>query len=204
MRHRQTTPKLGRTHSHRNAMLRNMVTDLLRHGRVRTTEPKAKALRPLAERMITLGKRESLHARRQAARVIRDKDVVRKLFDELAPRYAERPGGYTRIIKLPARSGDAADMAMIELVEAEMVRKERKKPRKKGGPRTAAQDTAAAAPAVEEPVEAPAEEQAAEPAAGAEEAVEAAAPEAAAEEAVGADEESSEETSESEADEEKS
>lgn len=149
MRHRQTTPKLGRTHSHRDAMLRNMVTDLLRHGRVRTTEPKAKALRPLAERMITLGKRESLHARRQAARVIRDKDVVRKLFDELAPRYAERPGGYTRIVKLPVRSGDAAEMAMIELVEAEMVRKERKKPKKKGGPRTAAQDTAAAAPVEE-------------------------------------------------------
>lgn len=153
MRHRQTTPKLGRTHSHRNAMLRNMVTDLLRHGHVRTTEPKAKALRPLAERMITLGKRETLHARRQAARVIRDKDVVRKLFDELAPRYAERPGGYTRIVKLPARSGDAADMALIQLVEAEMgAPKARKKPKKTAGPRTAAQDTKAAAP-VEEAVE---------------------------------------------------
>ena len=159
MRHRQTTPKLGRTHSHRNAMLRTMVTDLLRHGRIRTTQPKAKALRPLAERMITLGKRESLHARRQAARVIRDKDVLRKLFDELAPRYSERPGGYTRIIKLTARSGDGADMAMIELVEAEMgPRKKRSKPKKRGGPRTAAQDTAAATAVVEEAVEETVEE----------------------------------------------
>jgi large subunit ribosomal protein L17 len=184
MRHRQTTPKLGRTHSHRNAMLRTMVTDLLRHGRIRTTQPKAKALRPLAERMITLGKRESLHARRQAARVIRDKDVLRKLFDELAPRYAERPGGYTRIIKLPARSGDAADMAMIELVEAEMgPRKTRSKPKKKGGPRTAAQDTAAAAAVEEAVVEDAAEEEAVEEAPEAEAAADGDAGEEAAESA---------------------
>ena len=145
MRHRQTTPKLGRTPSHRKAMLRNMVTDLLRHERVRTTQAKAKALRPLAERMITLGKRESLHARRHAARVIRDKTVIKKLFDDLAPRYADRPGGYTRITKLSSRAGDAADMAVIELVEAEM--QARPKRKKKGGPRTAAQDTAAVAAA---------------------------------------------------------
>jgi large subunit ribosomal protein L17 len=136
-------------------MLRNMVTSLLRHGQVRTTQPKAKALRPLAERMITLGKRESLHARRHAARVIRDKDVLRQLFDELAPRYAERPGGYTRIIKLPARSGDGADMAIIQLVEAEMTqKKKRKKPKKKGGPRTAAEDAAVAAAAAQAAAEA--------------------------------------------------
>lgn len=149
MRHRQTTPKLNRTPSHRKAMLRNMVTDLLRHGRVRTTQAKAKALRPLAERMITLGKRETLNARRHAARVIRDKTVLKKLFDELAPRYAERPGGYTRIVKLPARSGDGADLALIELVEAEISKKPARKKAKRGGPRTAAQDTAAAAAATE-------------------------------------------------------
>lgn len=151
MRHRRTTPKLSRTPSHRKAMLRTMVTDLLRHGHVQTTQAKAKAVRPLAERMITLGKRETLNARRHAARVIRDKTVVKKLFDELAPRYAERPGGYTRIIKLPHRSGDGADMALIELVEAELDRKPSKpKKKKRGGPRTAAQDTAAAAAAASE------------------------------------------------------
>ncbi len=151
MRHRQTTPSLNRTPSHRKAMFRNMVTSLLRHEKIRTTEAKAKALRPIAEKLITLGKRESLHARRHAARYVRDKAVVKKLFDDLAPRYAERPGGYTRITKLPARAGDAAEMAVIELVEAEMKAK-KKKPKRKGGPRTAAQDAvkAAAAEAAEE------------------------------------------------------
>lgn len=143
MRHRRTTATLGRSPAHRKAMFRNMVTDLLRHEKIRTTEAKAKVLRPLAERMITLGKRESLHARRYAARVIRDKAVLRKLFDDLAPRYAERPGGYTRIIKLSSRPGDRADMAIIELVEAELQPRKRKS-RKKTGPRTASQDTAAA------------------------------------------------------------
>ncbi len=147
MRHRRTTPKLGRTASHRDAMLRTMVTDLLRHEKIRTTQAKAKALRRVAERMITLGKRESLHARRRAARVIRDKAVVRKLFEDLAPRYMERPGGYTRIVKLPVRAGDAAEMAIIELVEAKQAKPKKKRPKKKGGPRTAAQDTAAAAQA---------------------------------------------------------
>ena len=141
MRHRQTTATLGRTPAHRKAMLRNMVTDLLRHEKIRTTEAKAKVLRPLAERMITLGKRESLHARRHAARIIRDKAVLSKLFDDLAPRYAERSGGYTRIIKLSSRPGDRADMAIIELVEAELPQRKRKK---KTGPRTASQDTVAA------------------------------------------------------------
>ncbi len=143
MRHRQTTATLGRTPAHRKAMLRNMVTDLLRHEKIRTTEAKAKVLRPLAERMITLGKRESLHARRHAARIIRDKAVLRKLFDDLAPRYAERSGGYTRIIKLSSRAGDRANMAVIELVEAELPQRKRKR-KKKTGPRTASQDTVAA------------------------------------------------------------
>jgi len=118
MRHRKKVPKLGREAAHRDAMLRNLATDLLRHERVKTTLAKAKAVRPVAERLVTLGKRDTLHARRHAARVIRDNDVVRKVFNELAPRYAERPGGYTRIMKLESRKGDHADMAIIEMVEA--------------------------------------------------------------------------------------
>jgi large subunit ribosomal protein L17 len=116
MRHRNKTPKLGRTASHRDAMLRNLTTDLLRHEKVKTTLAKAKAVRPVAERMVTLGKKDTLHARRHAARWVRDDEVVRKLFSELAPRYGERPGGYTRIVKLASRPGDRADMAIIEFV----------------------------------------------------------------------------------------
>lgn len=118
MRHRKKGGKLGREAAHRNAMLRNLATDLLRHERVTTTLAKAKAVRPVAERLVTLGKRDTLHARRHAARVIRDDEVVRKVFNELAPRYAERPGGYTRIVRLETRVGDRADMAVIEMVEA--------------------------------------------------------------------------------------
>ncbi|NKB90085.1 MAG: 50S ribosomal protein L17 [Acidobacteria bacterium] len=145
MRHRQTTPQLGRTPAHRKAMLRNMVTDFLRHEKIRTTQAKAKALRPYAEKLITMGKKDNLTARRQAAKVLRDKAVLKKLFDELAPRYADRPGGYTRIIKLSTRAGDNADMAIIELVEAEMgKRKKRKKP-SYTGPLTAATEAASRA-----------------------------------------------------------
>ena len=118
MRHRKKVAKLGREADHRKALLRNLATDLLKHERVTTTLAKAKAVRPFAERMVTLGKRDTLHARRHAARFIRDKDVVRKVFSELAPRYAERPGGYTRIMRLDTRAGDRAQMAIIELVEA--------------------------------------------------------------------------------------
>ncbi len=118
MRHRKKGAKLGRDAAHRDAMLRNLATDLLRHERVTTTLAKAKAVRPLAERMVTLGKRDTLHSRRRAARVIRDDLVVRKVFNELAPRYAERPGGYTRIMRLEPRAGDRAEMAVIEMVEA--------------------------------------------------------------------------------------
>lgn len=118
MRHRKKSVKLGRTSAHRNAMLRNLATDLLKHERVTTTLAKAKAVRPVAERMVTLGKRDTLHSRRHAARVIRDKDVLSKVFKELAPRYAERPGGYTRIMRLESRRGDHAEMAIIEMVEA--------------------------------------------------------------------------------------
>jgi large subunit ribosomal protein L17 len=150
MRHRKTTPQLGRSPSHRKAMLRNMVTDFLRYGKVRTTEAKAKALRPYAEKLITAAKKDTLHARRRVARVIRDKEVLRKLFNEIAPRYAERPGGYTRIVKLPSRAGDNAAMALIELVEAEMKTRPKRKKRSYDGPLTAAADTAVAAAAAEE------------------------------------------------------
>lgn len=145
MRHRQTTPQLGRTPAHRKAMMRNMVTDFFRHEKIRTTEAKAKALRPYAEKLITMGKKDNLTARRQAAKVLRDKGVLKKLFDELAPRFADRPGGYTRIIKLTNRKGDNTPMAIIELVEAEMAeRKKRKKP-KYAGPLTAASEAASRA-----------------------------------------------------------
>ncbi len=118
MRHRKKVAKLGRNAAHRKAMLRNLATDLLRHERVTTTLSKAKAVRRVAERLVTLGKRDTLHARRHAARVIRDKDVLSKVFNELAPRYAERPGGYTRIVRLSTRAGDRAEMAIIEMVGA--------------------------------------------------------------------------------------
>ena len=119
MNHRKTGRKLGRTSSHRKAMLRNMVTSLLQHEEIRTTDAKAKELRGVAERMITLGKRGTLHARRQALEMIRSREVASKVFDELAERYRERPGGYTRIIKLGLRTGDAAPMSIIELVDRE-------------------------------------------------------------------------------------
>lgn len=153
MRHRHTTPKLGRTPAHRKAMLRNMVTDFFKHEKIRTTQAKAKALRPYAERLITLGKKDTLTSRRQAARFVRDKAVLKKLFDELAPRYSERPGGYTRIIKLTSRAGDNAQMAIIEMVEAEMPeRKKRKKP-EYAGPLKDAADLRAKAEVVEDAVD---------------------------------------------------
>ncbi|NWG13088.1 MAG: 50S ribosomal protein L17 [Acidobacteria bacterium] len=119
MRHRVGGKKLGRKTAHRISMLRNLVTSLLDREHIRTTVPRAKALRPVAERMITLGKRESLHARRQALGFIKDPAVVSKLFSDLAPRYADRKGGYTRIIKLGFRDGDGAQTALIELIGSE-------------------------------------------------------------------------------------
>ena len=108
--------KLGRPTAHRKAMLRNQVTDLLREGGITTTVTRAKETRRMAEKMITLGKRGDLHARRQALAYIYDEDVVTDLFDNIAPKYAERNGGYTRILKLGKRQGDAAEMAFLELV----------------------------------------------------------------------------------------
>lgn len=116
MRHNKTGRKLNRSGSHRSAMLRNIVTSLLEHERISTTVPKAKEVRRVAEKMITLGKRGDLHARRQALAYIRSKDVVAKLFDKLSSQYADRKGGYTRIIRTGVRAGDAAPMAIIELV----------------------------------------------------------------------------------------
>ena len=133
MRHRVDTRKLGRTSAHRLAMYRNLVTSLLEHERLETTHAKARELRRVADRMITLGKRGDLHARRQAARVVRSRDVTAKLFGELAQRYAERPGGYTRVLRTRRRVGDAAEMSIVELVEgqAEPAPKKKKAARKK-------------------------------------------------------------------------
>ena len=117
MRHRLSGKKLSRPTGHRMLMLRGMVTALLRSESLRTTEAKAREVRRMTEKMITLGKKGTLHHRRQAAAKLMDDDVVRKLFDELAERYSERPGGYTRIIKLGPRLGDAAPMVRLELVE---------------------------------------------------------------------------------------
>ncbi len=117
MNHRKTGRKLGRSGAHRKSLFRNMVTSLLDHEQIQTTDAKAKELRGVAEKMITLGKRGTLHARRQALQTIRSKDVTAKLFSDLADRYRERPGGYTRVIKLGQRAGDAAPMAIIELVD---------------------------------------------------------------------------------------
>jgi large subunit ribosomal protein L17 len=127
MRHLAQGRKLGRTTAHRRAMLRNLVTSFLEKERVVTTVAKAKEARPLAEKMITLAKRNTLHTRRQALAFVTKESVVRKLFDKLGPRFSERPGGYTRIVKLGTRAGDGADMAVIELVGTEFKKKEKKK-----------------------------------------------------------------------------
>ena len=118
MRHRKMASNLGRSSAHRKAMYRNLVTSLLEHERVETTDAKAKQVRRLADRMITLGKRGDLHARRQALSVIRSKEVTAKVFSDLAERFRERPGGYTRVLKTRVRPGDAAALSIVELVEA--------------------------------------------------------------------------------------
>ena len=140
MRHQKKTIKLGRTAEHRKALLANQVCSLIEHQRIKTTLAKAKAVRPLAERMVTLGKNGSIHARRTALATLRQKNVVKKLFDDIAPRSAERNGGYTRIVKLGQRKSDSAPMAFIEWVDmAEVVeekpREERKAKRKTAEPK---------------------------------------------------------------------
>lgn len=120
MRHRMSGRKLNRTKSHRRALFANLAVALLTHEQIKTTLPKAKDLRRVADKMITLGKRGDLHARRQALATLRDEAAVKKLFDVLGPRYQDRPGGYTRVLKAGFRHGDAAPMAFIELVDRDV------------------------------------------------------------------------------------
>ena len=117
LRHKISGKQFGRASGPRRAMFRIMVTDLLRHGQIKTTVAKAKAIRPLTEKMVSLGKGGTLHDRRQAVAFITDKSVVKAVFDEIAPRFEERNGGYTRITRLGVRAGDAAEMALIELID---------------------------------------------------------------------------------------
>ena len=121
MRHQRSGRKFSRTREHRRAMFRNLATALLLHGRIQTTDAKAKALRPVVEKLITLGRRGDLHARRLAASSLTDKVALTKLFGEIGVRFKNRPGGYTRILKLGNRQGDAAPIAVIELVDAPLV-----------------------------------------------------------------------------------
>jgi large subunit ribosomal protein L17 len=167
MRHQKKTVKLGRTAEHRKALLANQVCSLIEHQRIKTTLAKAKAVRPLAERMITLGKNGSIHARRTAVATLRQKNAVRKLFEDIAPRSAERNGGYTRIVKLGQRQSDSAPMAFIEWVDmAEVIEakpeEEKKAKRKKAEPKQKRPEPESAEPIEEEPVgeeEKPAEEE---------------------------------------------
>lgn len=134
MRHQKTGRKLGRNSSHRKAMFRNMVTSLIKHEQIETTDAKAKEVRPLAEKMITLAKRGDLHARRQALSYMRNKSVTHKLFEDLKERYLARQGGYVRIIKKGNRKGDGASISIIQLLPPD---KEEKKRKKKGKAETA-------------------------------------------------------------------
>ena len=122
MRHQKKKHKLGRTSSHRKAMLANMAASLIKYERIQTTDAKAKALRPFVERLISLGKKGDLHARRTALSRLRDKDALHKLFAEVGPRMGDRPGGYTRIMKLTRRGGDNAPVSLIELVDTDLQR----------------------------------------------------------------------------------
>ena len=133
MRHLVKGRKLRRTTAHREALLRNLVTSLFDKERVKTTTAKAKEARPLAEKLITLGKKGTLHARRQALAVLYKEDTAVRLFDVIAPRFTERPGGYTRVVKLGPRMGDGAEMAILELVGSEFKKKEKKKKDKDKG-----------------------------------------------------------------------
>src|ERR1700737_110771 len=137
MRHGMANRKLGRTSSHRNALFRNQLASLIDKERIITTLPKAKELRPQIERLITLGKSDSVHNRRQVERVVPDDHLIAKLFDTLGPRFTERPGGYTRIIKLGSRRGDAAEMAILEFIGYEPKIEEAPAEEKAGGKKAA-------------------------------------------------------------------
>jgi large subunit ribosomal protein L17 len=138
MRHLNSGKKLGRNPSHRRATLRNLVTNLFEHGRITTTLSRAKAARPVAEKIITLGKRDTLQSRRQAAAYIMTPDVTKKLFGEIAPKFADRAGGYTRIVHAGVRVGDGAKVAILELIGYELKKKEKKEKTKKEEPEAAA------------------------------------------------------------------
>jgi large subunit ribosomal protein L17 len=125
MRHAHKGKKLGRDSAHRRALYANLACSLIEHGRIKTTQAKAKAVKPYAEKMITLGRRGDLHARRQALAELRTQEIVHKLFAEIAPRMADRPGGYTRIIKIGHRLGDAAEMVYLELVDYDPAARQR-------------------------------------------------------------------------------
>jgi large subunit ribosomal protein L17 len=169
MRHQKKTVRLGRKADHRNALLANQVCSLIEHRRIKTTLAKAKAVRPIAEKMVTLGKNGSIHARRMAFATLRQKDAVKKLFEEIAPASTERNGGYTRIIRLGQRQSDSAYMALIEWVDATAVVEEKsteEKKAKKKEPKTEAKPEAKAETKEKEPktekAEAKAEEKTAE------------------------------------------
>jgi large subunit ribosomal protein L17 len=156
MRHQKKTIKLGRTAEHRKALLANQVCSLIEHQRIKTTLAKAKAVRPLAERMVTLGKNGSIHARRTALATLRQKNAVKKLFDDIAPRSAERNGGYTRIVKLGQRKSDSAPMAFIEWVDmAEVIEEkpaeEKKAKRKEAEAKPTEAESETVTPKEEEP-----------------------------------------------------
>ncbi len=166
MKHRVRTRRLGRSTPHRKALFRNMVTSLLEHERIETTDAKAKELRRVAERMITLGKRGTLHARRRALRTIRSRDVTAKVFDSLAERYRDRPGGYTRVLKLGYRHGDAAPISIIELVDRDEARTAAKPgvgAKKAQAKKAASESTAKAESAKRKPATRPAKPAAAKP-----------------------------------------
>ena len=193
MRHQRAGKKLGRDSAHRKALYANLTGSLIEHGRIKTTVTKAKAVKPIAEQMITLGRRGDLHARRQATAFLRSRDVVHHLFSEIAPRFKDRPGGYTRIVKIGPRAGDAAEMAYLELVDGEVQARPARAAAAPAAEAAAAPvDTAEEPAAVEEPVDETAEapegepEVVSEPAAEAEPAGdEPVEPEAAGEEAAG-------------------
>jgi large subunit ribosomal protein L17 len=171
MRHRSAHRKLGRKTEHRISLLRNLAASLISHGRIHTTEAKAKELRPFVEKLVTLGKRDSLHARRHALSILPQREVVTRLFSDVSPRFSERPGGYTRILKLAHRQGDGASMAFIEFVDYKFEgapaapggkgeKAEKKKPEKESKPAAketeAGEEAAAKAPKAKKAAKAPA------------------------------------------------
>ncbi|HIJ55349.1 MAG TPA: 50S ribosomal protein L17 [Deltaproteobacteria bacterium] len=170
MRHLKAGLKLNRTSSHRSAMFRNMVTSLFKYDRIRTTDRKAKELRRWADNLITLAKRGNLHARRQALAIVREKDVVHKLFEEAQDRFGAKPGGYTRIVRLGRRPGDAAPVSLIELIDDQPVKKKKTKKKKaapadkkvEAPPSPAVEEKPEKAPESKEKIEAKAEDAATE------------------------------------------